>query len=103
MAKLIERKHLTKPFVVRWFKPTQGQRSFATREEAERFMVSAELIERGESIETFREYATRWNEQTAANKTPATVRIHESNLRLHVFPVIGDLPLTEITREMLKD
>jgi integrase len=103
MSKLIERRHPTLPYVVRWYKPKQGQRSFATREEAEAFMPEAERIEAGEGGETFREYATRWNQQTSILKTARTVTGHDVTLRLHLFPAIGDVPLTRITHEMCKD
>jgi integrase len=102
MAKIIERPGMAKPFLARWWNPKQHQRGFATREDAELFLADLGPVE-DSSGETFREYATRWIEQTNETKAIQTRVIIERIFRVHIFPVFGDVPLDKITREMCKD
>lgn len=103
MATIIQGKNPRKPYTVRyWVAGKQRERSFATRAEAEAFKTAPESVNDGDG-ETFRQYATRWLEQTARVKTFHTLRDHETVLRLHLFPVFGDMPLTAITREQCKN
>lgn len=104
MAKVIERKHPTKPYLVRWFKPKQGQRGFATQAEAENFLATVEGGQaRVSHCETLREYADRWQAQTGPHKRYSTVVHYEWIFRLYIYPVLGDVRLDKITREKVKD
>lgn len=52
----------------------------------------------------FREYADRWLSITVpATCKPSTMRSYEEILRVHVLPVFGSLPLSEINRLYIKE
>lgn len=53
---------------------------------------------------TFREYAARWHERLSDVRLSETVkRNYWRSLELHIFPVIGDTLITEITRDEIED
>lgn len=103
MTHIIERQHPTKPFLVRWFEPKQGQKSFVTRQEAEDFMAIHDAPENLGGSELFRDYADRWNKQSGVVKVPGYVRKVQSVLDNRINPFIGEVPLNKITRGMCKD
>ena len=54
--------------------------------------------------ETVREYMTDWLERHGeANLRPNTKASYESSMRSHIFPCIGDVPLSRLSAAMLDD
>lgn len=78
-------------------------RHFSRKADAERWLATmlADIV-RGGYIDpaagrtTFREYAELWRVQQSHR--PATARLYERTLRLHVYPVIGDRQLGALRR-----
>jgi integrase len=88
---------------VRYRDPDGNQRakSFARRPDAERFAATTEADKlRGTWIDpkagrrTFRAYAEEW--RTIQIHQPRTAAKVEGDLRLHVYPVLGDLALARV-------
>lgn len=53
--------------------------------------------------ETFREYAQRWYRLYKEPKIRHTTKtMYESTFNAHLFPSLGDIPITEITTDMLQ-
>jgi integrase len=105
MATIVKKKqNKNLPFTVRWLDENHRQRetSFKTRAEAQAFMRGPEVTGNRGS-ETFESYATRWNERTASTKRFAVVRRYAYQLRNHVFPVIGSMPISEIRQEHIEE
>src|SRR4249919_2862009 len=90
-------KSVTRPHVILWWNPSQKQKQFATREEADAFMAEkqAEGMANGGG-EHFSTYAARWLDTNSKNRTTRTQRLYEQRIRLHLIPVFGDIPLNEI-------
>ena len=77
--------------------------TFRTKRDAEAYLSTVRAdMERGLWISpaagrvTLREYATTWLEQRP-NIRPRTREGYESQLRRHIFPVLGDTELAKIT------
>ena len=52
------------------------------------------------SVPTFKEYAERWLETVGSVRLrPSTVEQYRNRLRVRIYPVLGRLPLTSLTRE----
>ena len=53
---------------------------------------------------TFKKYAIDWlDRMRAKGRKPSTLRDYKSSLDVHIFPVIGDRPIAEITHKDLDD
>ena len=52
---------------------------------------------------TLRAYATKWLDDGAAARKASTQRFYTFNLHLHVFPVLGDMPVSALTRATCRD
>jgi len=83
------------------------EKFFDRKTDADRFHTSIRAdINRDEYIDpdagkiTFREYAEKW--RTGAVHAETTQNKIESDLRLHVYPVIGDRPLKAILRSEIQ-
>ena len=50
-----------------------------------------------------RAYATKWLDDGAAARKASTQRFYTFNLHLHVFPVLGDMPVSALTRATCRD
>jgi len=53
--------------------------------------------------ESFRTYAERWLLAIASTLKASTVRFYRDNLKNHLLPVIGLIPLQRITRDHVRD
>lgn len=54
--------------------------------------------------ETVQEYMTQWLERHGStNLRPSTRASYQSHMKNHIFPTIGDVPLTQVTPAMLDD
>jgi len=52
---------------------------------------------------TLRAYGERWLESRGAELKPRTWDHYRQVLHDHIFPALGDVPLTHLTREMIRD
>jgi hypothetical protein len=87
----------------RWRSPDgeSRARNFARKLDAENFLLSVEHAKRtnayvdpAQGRVSFRAYAEEWR-AIQAHHRPATAAQTETNLRLHVYPLLGDRPLGE--------
>jgi hypothetical protein len=94
-------------YLVRWrdHRRIEHARMFATEEEANRFdaEVKAGRLEpdsrpRRQRSLTFQAEAMDWLATKQATKRPRTAARYESQLRLHVLPAFGPVPVAAITR-----
>lgn len=104
MATVAKTQNHNRPWRVRFqTEGKQHERSFAKEPEARRFAKTADTARITPHIETFRDYAERWMTQTGPGKSVGTLRSYEKDLRLHLYPALGGMPLSAITREKCKD
>lgn len=55
------------------------------------------------ALPTFNEYAERWLETVGSVRLrPSTVEQYRNRLRVRIYPVLGRLPLTSLTREIVR-
>lgn len=97
-----------KRWLASWVEPggLEKARAFASKDAAEAHLATVDVDIRGgnyvrESRTTFREYATEWMGRQV-HQSPATVAAVERFMRLHAFPVIGDLPIQSVTRAQVQ-
>ena len=95
-----------KRWVARWRDDTGTQRSkaFDRKTDASQWVANVTTdLDRGAYVDpaagkqTFRDYAERWRADQLHHR-PATAAQAESRLRLWVYPVIGDRPISTIRR-----
>jgi len=94
----------TRPYGIYYWNPDRHQKTFTTKSEREAFrreLYSAPEVAAG-GDETFGSYATRWIDQYAATKAPNTTFGYRSLMRAYLLPAIGDVPIKDITAQMLK-
>lgn len=61
-------------------------------------------FDKDQAVPTFKDFADSWiNTTVPATCKESTQRDYQDLLRLHVFPVFKELPITEITRGKIKD
>lgn len=60
-------------------------------------------VEEEKPLETLREYWEAQLKLLPASLEETTITGYASNLRLHVGPVLGDIPLNQLTREKVKE
>jgi integrase len=54
-------------------------------------------------VPTLKDYAERWLEQVGSVRLrPSTVEQYRTRLRVRVYPTLGHLPLTSLTREVIR-
>jgi integrase len=82
--------------------------TFATKAEAGRWLASAQAdMERGSWVDpragnvAFAEFATAWVAEHPSLR-PRTRENYEGNLRLHVLPALGEIPLNQITPSIVR-
>lgn len=83
----------------------QRQRTFATKEAAERFqaerraaVLSGRAADEDKGARTFAHYAAKWVAQKEASAIrPVTMRGYQRNLNRHVLPWFGSLAISRIT------
>jgi integrase len=82
--------------------------TFATKAEAGRWLASAQAdMERGSWVDPragnvpFAEFATAWVAEHPSLR-PRTRENYEGNLRLHVLPPLGEIPLNQITPSIVR-
>jgi hypothetical protein len=89
---------------VRFRDPTGRQRkkSFRTKKEAERFAASAvasmwsgQWVDPAAGRVTLGDYAATW--MSSRQLRPRTRELYDSQLRLHILPHLGGIPLSRIT------
>ncbi len=81
-----------------------GEVTYTTKREAHSALATLRTdLERGTWVDpnaakgiTLREYATKWLE-LRPNLAPRTVELYESELRLHILPVLGDHALADLS------
>ena len=83
--------------------------TFRTKRDAEAYLSTVRAdMERGTWVDpvagkvTLREYSNRWLEQRP-DLRPRTVELYESELRIHILPVLGDLELAKIAPAKVRD
>ena len=83
--------------------------TFRTKRDAEAYLSTVRAdMERGTWVNpaagrvTLREYSTRWLEQRP-DLRPRTVELYESELRLHILPVLGAVEVAKITPAKVRD
>jgi integrase len=80
----------------------RGQKArgtFVPPAERRRAIQDAKVQAEDRSV-TVREWADTWLAQLAADdKSPGTIRAHRSLLRVHVLPTIGNMQITEVTKD----
>jgi integrase len=86
----------------------ERSKTFRTRKDAERYERTQQTaIERGLWVDpqkgriTLEAWAQDW-QRTVVHLRPSTRRIYESNLRLHILPVLGAVELGKLTPAMLR-
>jgi len=107
-------KRLTKAGQVRYevrFRGSDGRersRTFRTRKEAERYERGQQIdLDQGEWVDprngkvTLGRWAAEW-QRTVVHLRPTTQRIYDANLRNHVLPDLGNVPLAKLTPSMLR-
>ena len=104
--KIVSGASKAKPWTVRYFTPTQHEKSFALKRDAVAYGVAMDTrIRSGEfdrpESETVGVYAQRWLSQHPGK--PGTKAGIRGNLKNHILPLLGEVPLTDLTREMIKD
>jgi len=86
----------------------ERSKSFRTRKDAESY-ERAQLTDKARGTwsdpragrVTLAEWVTEW-QRTIVHLRPSSIRIYDTNLRLHVLPVLGAQPLGKITTPMLR-
>ncbi len=83
--------------------------TFRTKRDAEAYLSTVRAdIERGQWVNpaagkvSLREYGTKWLEQRP-DLRPRTRELYESELRLHILPVLGGLELAKITPSRVRE
>lgn len=107
-------KHQTKAGQTRYEVRLRGadgrerSRTFRTRKEAERYERGQQTeLDQGEWIDprngrvTLARWTTEW-QRTVVHLRPTTQRIYDANLRNHILPELGDVPLAKLTPSMLR-
>jgi integrase len=86
----------------------ERSKTFRTKKDAERYERTQQTaIERGLWVDpqkgriTLEAWAQDW-QRTVVHLRPSTRRIYESNLRLHILPVLGAVELGKLTPAMLR-
>jgi integrase len=75
---------------------TKKSQADARAAEVENELNRGEYVDRATRRQTFREYAETWR-GTATHRETTEPKV-ERALRLHVYPMLGDMPLSTITR-----
>lgn len=52
---------------------------------------------------TFADYSKRWLARRKDDLAPHTFRSYETDLRVHLVPVLGEIPLRDLTSEQVRD
>lgn len=98
-----------KRWLARWVEPggRERSRSFDSKDGARAHLAQVDVDVRagtyvGRSELTFEEYARTWLRRQVHHR-PSTAKQSESRLRLHAYPVIGDLRLEQVTRGHVQD
>lgn len=68
-----------------------------------RRLASGDFALAAEPSETLKTYAGRWLSNGEAQRKASTHRFYEFNLRLHVLPAIGDMPVNAIKRRHCRE
>ncbi|WP_328382975.1 site-specific integrase [Micromonospora zamorensis] len=97
------------PWICRWYDEAgkQRKRGFSRKIDADRFRAEVEhklntgtYIDPKAGLITFREYAERW--RAMQPHRPNTVARTKSQLTRHVYPAIGDRPLSQLRSSELQ-
>ena len=90
---------------------TYGKRGFATKQEAIYYEAEMrlklvnpnfEIIKSVDEKQTVKEYLDSWVDvHGKANLRPSTFSSYKSNIRVHIVPYIGNVPLKKLTPAML--
>lgn len=98
-----------KRWLARWNEPggRERSRSFDSKDAARAHLAQVDVDVRagtyvGRSELTFEEYARTWLRRQVHHRS-STAKQSESRLRLHAFPVIGDLRLEQVSRGHVQD
>ncbi len=107
-------KHQTKAGQTRYEVRLRGadgrerSRTLRTRKEAERYERGQQTeLDQGEWIDprngrvTLARWTAEW-QRTVVHLRPTTQRIYDANLRNHILPELGDVPLAKLTPSMLR-
>jgi integrase len=86
----------------------ERSRTFRTRKEAERYERGQQTdLDQGEWVDprngrvTLGRWAAEW-QRTVVHLRPTTQRIYDANLRNHILPDLGHVPLAKLTPSMLR-
>lgn len=84
------------------------ERGFSTEREAEKALRQRlSEVEKYQYVEPsampYQGYAEKWLDSRRADLAPGTYKNYSGNQRLHVFPVLGNVPLQRLTKVMLND
>jgi integrase len=86
----------------------ERSRTFRTKKEAERYERGQQTdLDQGEWVDprngrvTLGRWAAEW-QRTVVHLRPTTQRIYDANLRNHILPDLGDVPLAKLTPAMLR-
>ena len=86
----------------------ERSRTFRTRKEAERYERGQQTdLDQGEWVDprngrvTLGRWAAEW-QRTVVHLRPTTQRIYDANLRNHILPDLGNVPLAKLTPSMLR-
>jgi integrase len=99
--KLTDSKGRTTGWQYRWRDPKQRKESFPRKSEAEQFGLKIEAslrdntyIDPDRGKVTFADFATEWHQSATRSHNYMVARA--ATLRLHIFPVIGDMRIGDI-------
>ncbi|MCP4380638.1 MAG: site-specific integrase [Hyphomicrobiales bacterium] len=86
-----------------------GQTTYTTKRDAHAALAALRTdLERGDWIDpeaaksiTLRQYATRWLD-LRPNLAARTIELYESELRLHIFPKLGEVTLADLSPDRIR-